>query len=80
MAPWLSMASECRREMIGFVASRLAKDGDAMREVLGCRNPAAAMEIHSRWVQETIRDYSAEMTRMFAVSARLMDATVRWRR
>jgi Phasin protein len=64
---WFATASEYQREVVDFVSNRLAKNSDTMREMLGCRNPADAMAIHARWVQETIRDYSAERTRMLAI-------------
>jgi hypothetical protein len=67
MEAWFATVSECQREMVDFVSNRLAKDSETMREMLDCRNPAEAMEIHSRWVQETIQDYSAEMTKTLAI-------------
>jgi Phasin protein len=67
MEAWFATVSECQREMVDFASNRLAKDSETTREMLDCKNPAEAMEIHSRWIQETIRDYGAEMTKMFAI-------------
>jgi hypothetical protein len=74
MQAWFSTASECQREMIDFMSNRLAKDSNTMREMIGCRNPADAMEIHMRWAQEMIRDYGAEMTKLLAITTRRVDA------
>jgi hypothetical protein len=70
MQVWFSTASECQREMAHFISNRLEKDSDTMREMIGCRNPADAMEIHMRWIQEWVQDYGAEMTRILAITTR----------
>jgi Phasin protein len=70
MEIWLTTARDCQRRMFDFMSNRLAKDGEAMREILACRNPIDAMAIHSRWVQETIQDYLSEMTEMIAISTK----------
>lgn len=49
---------------------RLEKDGEAIRRMLTCGNPAEITAIQSRWVEETLRDYAAEMTRMMEIFAR----------
>ena len=56
-----------QREMLDFVAMRLAKDGEAIRELGSCRNWADALAMQSHWVQETIRDYTAEATKLLAL-------------
>ena len=70
MRAWLATATECQREMVDFISNRLAKDSGTVREMIGCRNPADAMEIHLRWAQEMMRDYGAEMSRMLAIYTR----------
>lgn len=67
MDAWFSTMSDCQREMTEFVSMRLSKDGETMREMLSCKSPTEAMEVHSRWIQDTLRDYSAETTKMFAI-------------
>jgi Phasin protein len=80
MEAWFATVSGCQREMMDFVSNRLAKDSETMREMLDCKNPTDAMEIHSRWVQETIRDYGAEMTKMAAIYTRHAADAVQRRR
>lgn len=70
MQAWFTTASECQREMADFMSNRLAKDNDTMRAMIGCRNPADAMEIYLRWVQEMVRDYGTEMTRLVAITTK----------
>lgn len=64
---WMAVNRECQREMMDFVSKRLAKDSDTMREILATRNLADAAAAQSRWVEETLRDYSAQMTRLMAI-------------
>ena len=47
---------------------RLEKDGELIRELGACQNWADALTVHSRWVQETLRDYTAETSKLFAFS------------
>lgn len=64
---WLAVSREYQREMMDFVSRRLAKDGDTMREILATRNLADAAAVQSRWVEETLRDYSAQMAKVMAI-------------
>jgi hypothetical protein len=57
-----------QREMLDFVTMRLEKDSELIRELGACRNWADALTVHSRWVQETIHDYTAEASKLFAFS------------
>jgi hypothetical protein len=57
-----------QREMLDFVTMRLEKDGELIRELGACQNWADALTVHSRWVQETLRDYTAEASKLFAFS------------
>jgi hypothetical protein len=57
-----------QREMLDFMAMRLEKDGEVIRELGSCRNWADALTVQSRWVQEAIRDYTAEASKLFAFS------------
>jgi hypothetical protein len=64
---WFGATAECQREMIGFVSMRLEKDGDATRGIMGCRNLADVAAIQSRWMDETLRDYNAETTKLMTI-------------
>ena len=70
MQAWLATATECQREMVDFISKRMAKDSGTVREMIGCRNPTDAMDIHLRWAQEMMRDYGAEMSRILAIYTR----------
>ena len=73
---WLATTRDCQHRMFDFMSSRLAKDGEAMSEILACRNPVDAMAIHSRWVREAVQDYLSEMTDMLALFTRHGSASV----
>lgn len=66
---WLSATSQCQREMMDFISKRLEKDSTAMRDILDCRNLADAAAIHTRWMEETLRDYHAETSKLMAIYA-----------
>jgi len=70
---WLAAATECQREMIGFVSMRLGKDGEAAREMLACKSPADATAIQTPWIEETLRDYGSEMTKLMALCTKAMN-------
>jgi len=72
-AAWLTAAAECQREMIGFVSIRLAKDGETVREMAGCKSPADATAIQSRWIEETLRDYSSEVTKLMTICTKAVN-------
>jgi hypothetical protein len=67
METWFAAAGEGQREMMSFVSKRLEKDGETVREMLGSRNLADAMAIQSRWIEETLRDYNSEMTKLMTI-------------
>ncbi|WP_262298288.1 phasin family protein [Microvirga sesbaniae] len=67
---WFSAAAECQREMIGFVSMRLEKDATTTREMMSCKNLADAAAIQSRWMEETLRDYNAEMGKLTTICTR----------
>jgi hypothetical protein len=58
---------ESRREIMGFIAKRLEKNSEAVREAIECANWGDAMQVQSRWAREMIEDYGAEMGRLLAV-------------
>jgi Phasin protein len=64
---WFAATAECQREMMSFMSMRIEKDGETAREVLGCRNLDDVTAIQSRWLEETIRDYNSEMTKLMGI-------------
>jgi hypothetical protein len=60
-------ATKSEREMMGFVSMRPGKDGEALREMMTCRNLADLTAIQSRWIEETLRDYNAAMTKVMTI-------------
>jgi hypothetical protein len=59
-----------QREMLDFIVMRLEKDGEVIRELTACRNWPDALTVQARWVQETIRDYTAEASKLLAFSTK----------
>ncbi|WP_201835498.1 phasin family protein [Microvirga zambiensis] len=64
---WLSATAECHREMMGFMSMRLDKSAQTLRDVLDCKSPADISAVQSRWMEETLRDYNAEMAKLMAI-------------
>jgi hypothetical protein len=64
---WFAATTECQREMMSFASMRLEKDAETTREIMGCKNLADVTAIQSRWVEETLRDYNAEMTKLMTI-------------
>ncbi len=71
---WFAAASECQREMMSFVSMRLEKDAETTREMMGCKNPADMTAIQSRWVEDTVRDYNAEMSKLMTILTKSVDS------
>jgi hypothetical protein len=67
---WFAAAAEGQREMLGFITMRLEKDNETLRRMLDCKNLTDATAIQSRWAEETLRDYNAEMTKLMTIYAR----------
>ena len=76
---WWSTITEYQHEVGQFISDRLAKDAEAIRQTLTCRDWAAALEIRGRWVDETLRDYSEEMKKLTGIHAKTTASTVRER-
>ncbi len=72
-------ARASQREVGQFISDRLAKDAEAIRQALTCRDWAAALEIQGRWVDETLRDYSEEIKKLSGLYAKTTASTVRER-
>jgi hypothetical protein len=71
---WLSATVDCQNELTAFVSMRFGKDAEALRAIAGCKNPADATVIHSQWVEETLRDYGNEMTRLMSLYSESMNS------
>lgn len=64
---WFAATAECQREMIGFVSRRLERDAEVAREIMSCKNVADVAAIQTHWIEETLRDYNAEMNKLMAI-------------
>jgi hypothetical protein len=73
---WWSTMAESQREFGRFISDRLAKDGEAIREILTCRNLTDALDIQARWMDETLRDYNAELSRLTGLYSKIAVAGV----
>jgi len=67
---WVAASAECHREMIEFVSKRLEKDSETFRAIMGCKNLADVTAVQSRWMEETLSDYNAEMSKLMAIYTR----------
>ena len=65
--PWMSMISDYNGELFDFMARRFAKDARMMRELHDCENLNEVSDVHAKWLQETMRDYSDEATKLMAL-------------
>ncbi len=76
---WIATSTECHREMVGSVSMRLEKDSETFREIMSCRNLADMTAIQSRWMEETLRDYNSEMTKLMTIYTKSANAAGRTR-
>jgi hypothetical protein len=67
---WWATASEHQSEMLGFMSHRLSKASDAARELSRCRSWGDASGVHSKWIQDTVTDYSAQTTKVMAINVK----------
>ncbi|WP_243370757.1 phasin family protein [Microvirga solisilvae] len=71
---WLSAAAACQREMIGFVSMRLDKDSETAREMMSCKSPTDMAAVHTRWIEETLRDYNSEMSKLMELCTKAVNS------
>lgn len=64
---FVAVTAECQREMLSFMSMRLEKDGEMAQEMMSCKNLADAAAVHSRWMEETFRDYNAEAAKLISI-------------
>jgi hypothetical protein len=53
--------------MFDFMSHRFAKDSAALQQVGQCRNWEDVSGLHSKWLQDLSKDYSAEATKITAI-------------
>ena len=68
---WIATTVECQRNVMDFISMRLDKDGETFRAMMACKNPADVSAIQSRWMEETLRDYASEMSKLTTIYTRL---------
>ena len=69
-AAWWAKGSEHQSEMLNFMSHRLSKASEAVRELGQCRSWEEASGVHSKWLQDTFTDYSAEATKVMAINVK----------
>ena len=74
---WWSTMTECQQEVGRFITGRLEKDAEAIRQTLSCRDWTVARDIQASWLEETFRDYNAEMSKLSGLYVKTMASTVR---
>src|SRR5215212_8828562 len=74
---WASTMTEYQRGVGQFISDRLAKDAEAIRQAMACRDCTAALETQGRWMDETLRDYTEEMKKLTSLYAKSGASTVR---
>jgi len=65
---WWARGSEHTSEMLDFMSHRLSKASDTMRELGQCRSWEDASRVHSKWIEGTLTDYSAQSTKVAAIN------------
>jgi hypothetical protein len=62
-----SVIGDCQREIAEFMAVRMEKDSEVFREAFTCKTLNEALALQSRWVEDTMQDYSNETTKMLTI-------------
>jgi hypothetical protein len=60
----LTTLAEGQREWLEFVAVRLEKDGQRIRDTLTCKRWQDVMAVNARWTGEMMRDYQTEAAKI----------------
>lgn len=74
---WWSTMTEYQQEVGRFISDRLNKDGETVRQTLACGNWTDAVGIQARWVEEAVRDYNAEISKLTGLYAKRAASAVR---
>jgi hypothetical protein len=53
-----------------FMSDRIAKDGEAVQELISSRNWSEALNVQTRWLQEMMRDYLDETRKIASLYSR----------
>jgi hypothetical protein len=64
---WWSSVSEHQSEMFDFMSHRFSKDSVALHSLGECRNWDEVSGLHSRWLQDMSKDYSAQAAKVIAI-------------
>src|SRR5215213_9810681 len=72
---WWSTMAEYQQEVARFMSDRLAKDSEAMRQTLSCRDCTDALRVQAKWADEILRDYNAEMSKLSGLYAKSAAST-----
>ncbi len=67
---WWSAMSEYNSEVLDFISNRFAKDSRTMRELNDCQNWNEISDLQTKWLQEALKDYSAEATKLMTIYAK----------
>ena len=67
---WWARGSEHQSEMLDFVSHRLSKASEAVRELSQCRSWEEASGVHSKWIEGTLTDCSAQSTKVAAINVK----------
>jgi|ERR687893_146121 hypothetical protein len=76
--PWMlngtdalwSALRDYQREVLDFMSMRLSKDSDFVRDLQGCRSWEEVALRQSKWMQETLTDYSRETAKVLNIAAK----------
>jgi len=77
---WWFSVSEYQGEMFDFLSHRFSKDSVALHGLGECRNWDDVSALHSRWLQDMSKDYSAQTTKLFAIYTKQAAVAVQERR
>jgi hypothetical protein len=64
---WWSTVSEYQSEMFDFMSHRFSKDSAALHGLGECRNWDEVLGVHSRWLKDMSKDYSAQAAKVTAI-------------
>lgn len=67
---WFSGVGELQRELAVFVAGRLQRDSEAIRETIASADFTEAVAAQTRWFNQTVADYGSEAAKVVELMAR----------
>lgn len=69
-------ATKINQEMINFVNARVKKDMETARAIVTCRNSSDLFNAQASFLEEALRDYADEASRMFHLAADITSQTL----